>query len=417
MAAKAPAAKKAAVAPVAKKSTVTKARARGLQLTTAQWAAYNKAYNATASAARRSLALASGAARFRRYRLNAAYASMKRYAVARGNAQAAAVAANAARMTWAQSRLAHQNSALQARIELDMYTHANLAGRLQYAAAGEKAYANDAVMRTLDNAQAVAHEAAVFRQIEKTASKASKSALPKRKYKASAAVTAAARKAGLAAATTPALARSARVARAKRKAASHAKASATAKASARKSARSRKAPVKAAKSRTAPLHPLTLGNDPAAYAVMQAAVYGASPLKKTETRREWVGDEVTPNCVITAVANHLLYSKGVTATERAMNELYESCKPEPIIEEVLWTAWVIGWPCDGCVRLRTYKLVAWETALETLGGPIVGFEVQTEEGPRDHAALSLAGGNVVSWGSVTKREAPVEEAWELWWES
>ena len=48
---------------------------------------------------------------------------------------------------------------------------------------------------------------------------------------------------------------------------------------------------------------------------------------------------------------------------------------------------------------------------------VIGYKVTCADGTKgDHAALSLKDGNVVSWGSVVKREAPVEEAWGLQWE-
>lgn len=126
MAAKAPAPKTKAVA------TKAKAAPRGLQLTTAQRAAYNKAYYATATRLRNKLALASAAQGLRKGRLQAVASLSKKYAIARGAAQRAAIASNATRMSYRQSRLAHQNSALQARIEHNMAHHAALSGRLQY---------------------------------------------------------------------------------------------------------------------------------------------------------------------------------------------------------------------------------------------------------------------------------------------
>jgi hypothetical protein len=344
---------KATVRKVTAKATVQKAAPKGLQLTTAQQAAYSKAYAATATAARTRLALNSSAQGLRKYRLQAANATVKKASAARSAAQTAAIAAAAAHRSFVQSRLAHQNSALQARIELNMANHASLSGRLQYIAAGEKAYAHSAVMRTLDTAQALSSEARVFAAVSKTAKKASKSVLAAHKPGPnSAAVAKVATAAGLKAA-------------------------------------------KAVSPRTAP----NPGNR-----------------RPRSPRREWLGDDVTPNCVITAVANHLLFARGVLADECQMRELYEACRPEPVIEEVLWTAYVIGWPWGKPVRLASYTGVHGKA----VNGSrlVIGFKALCNDGTaRDHAALSIGFGKVVSWGLVTERREPVEEAWALEWAS
>lgn len=419
MAAKAKAPVKAAKSKVAPKATVTTAKAKGLQLTVAQWAAYNKAYSAAAANARRSIALAASSRAYRKYRLNAAYATIKKYQAARGAAQAAAVAAYATRQSWRQSRLAHQNSALQARIELDMFNHATLAGRLQYAQGGERGYMNAAVLRTVDSKQATAYETKVFAQIAKTAKKASKSTLPKTKITAnSAVVKAAAAAAGLAAAEQvpgkgPTGSSSAS---AKAKATAKntvAKTRAARKAGHKAASASKKAPVKAAKSRTAPLTP---GNDPAMYA---SAMYGfcppAPPRKPAVVTGMWAGDEVTPNCIVTAVANHLRHVRNFTATEAEIQALAEECGGEPTIEGVLWSIFQSGWPWR--CHLFDYNEVDPAEA-EGKAGLVIGYEVTRDDGSKgDHAALAFAKGSVVSWGQVTDREALVEEAWDLIWVS
>src|ERR1700722_4984505 len=99
MAAKAKAPVKAKKAPVAKAVAKTKAKPKGLVLSSAQWKAYNKAYNATASAAAQRVALSKAAQRFRKYRLQAAYSTIKAANVATHNAQTAAIAAFAAKMS------------------------------------------------------------------------------------------------------------------------------------------------------------------------------------------------------------------------------------------------------------------------------------------------------------------------------
>jgi hypothetical protein len=128
--------------------------------------------------------------------------------------------------------------------------------------------------------------------------------------------------------------------------------------------------------------------------------------------KNWIGDEVTPNCIFMAIVNHLLRTKGILVTEEEIQELTEACEecPEPTIEDVLWTAWLIGWP-GGRIRLGNYRRVHGEAMQAPL--LVIGYEVSQG----DHAGLSLEEGKVVSWGTVNVREAPVEEAWELLWES
>ena len=59
-------------APVAKTATKASAKPKGLQLSAAQWKAYNKAYSASTSAQ----AFKASVGRFRKYRLQAAVAKM-----------------------------------------------------------------------------------------------------------------------------------------------------------------------------------------------------------------------------------------------------------------------------------------------------------------------------------------------------
>src|ERR1700684_1347343 len=134
----------------AKVTTKAQAAPKGLQLSTAQWKAYNKAYSASSKSAYQKLALTAAATRFRKYRLQSAYATIAKANIATANARTAAIAAFAARMSWRQSQLAHQNSALRSRIETDMYHHAQIAGRMQYIQGGQNAYAAKAIARTVD---------------------------------------------------------------------------------------------------------------------------------------------------------------------------------------------------------------------------------------------------------------------------
>lgn len=201
---------KATVTPVAKKSTTATAKPTGLQLSAAQWKAYTQAYNASASAGFRRIAIQASAQGLRKYRLGAAYSLAKKVAVAHAAARAAAIAKFAVSQSLRQSRLAHQNAALQNRVFADYERHVQAAARLQYTYKGEAAYLHTAVMRTLDTSQAVAIETAAYAKAAKAAKAAVASTTTKAASTApqspgTAAVIAAAKAAGLKAArATPA---------------------------------------------------------------------------------------------------------------------------------------------------------------------------------------------------------------------
>lgn len=427
VAAKHPAAKKSTAATVAKKSTIHKAKPKGLVLSAAQWKAYNKAYNAAASAVRTKIAFRAAVGRLRKYRLNAAYATMKSAAAGESLAASARIAAYAARQSWLQSKLAHQNQALQNKIEQDMYKHANLAGKLQFAAAGEKAYAHAAIMRTLDESQANAYERKVFNAVSRTAKAAKGKKVKYLKGKstpASRAVAAAGRAAGLRAAEAPNLVAAAKRSKAASQAKAHATASRTAKAHTKATlaadrakrkqahgvaAQSKKAPVAKAKARTSP----QFG---------QPSRMQRFPKPKPV---QWIGDEEQPLCIVYAIANHLLHIKNFHADDKALAELAELAGDDPTIEGTLWQVYLTGWPQGSLLHLTNYKPV--EDALFGLYATlklvplVVGYEHAYEEDGEvkhaDHAALSLPDGRVVTWGAIEKLTAEVEEAWELRWDT
>lgn len=376
MAAKAKASAKAHTKPAGRKKASAKAKPSGVQLNAAQL----KMWNAASTATRNKLALLAAARGLRQSRLSAAYGMRKKYSATRSAAQAAAIAANATRMSFAQARIGHQNAALLARIERNMANHVSTAQRLQFAQAGEKAWTHNAVMRTLTQSQAVTAAAKNFRAINRKAIKAAKSTRKTTNKKnpvvVSKSLAGVLNPAGLKAAKSVKVPVSGRKPGRPKGAAGKAKQAAVSQR--RAAAQSRKAPVKKAKGRTAP--------------------------------PPWLGDEETPNCVVTAIANHLLYARGITVSDKALRELTETCGPEPTIEEVLWHAWLSGWPGEGrSVRLGDYFKVEGDAIQAS--GLVVGFE--SENGP--HAALSRDDGKVISWGSEIDREAPIEEAWELQW--
>jgi hypothetical protein len=420
MAAKAPAAKKTAKAKVTPKATVHTAKPKGLQLSTAQRKAYRTAYAAAAHQVRQQRAFQAAVNRLQKYRLGAANATMQKYNAYMGVVHAAATAAYATKLTWMQSRAGHQNKALQARIELDMYNHANVLGRLQYGQAGEKAYVNRAVMRTLDDAQANAYERQVWNKIAKTAKKATRSTFksvskPTATSKAAAAAGAAA---GTKAANAPGLVRAAKAAKQAKAKQRHAAASKKGKATAaatvkrnqqaRKSsqargAKSKKAPVAKAKARTA---------------YMGGMLPGLAGKTKPTEPKPWLGNETDPHCIAFAIANHLQKIRSVTATEDDIAELVEAAGPDASIEETLWQAYLLGWPSCSTVHLGDYQEVEREdmqAQLNTLS-LVIGYDHETPEGVKGHAALSLPVGQVVTWGQLDKLPAEVDEAWTLRWD-
>lgn len=413
MASKSKAASAAKKAPVSKAQSKARGRPKGLQLSAAQGKAYRKAFNATTQKLQHAALLHSRAAGFRKYRLQAALTTVRKYNQVKAAAQTASVSAYAKRRSWATSKMAHQNSALQVRLGQRAAHQITVTARLQYAQGGEKAYAHRAVMRTVTNAQAMSHEAKILARIIRHTKRAARSTLPKTPNSK---IGAAARKAGLAAAAkVPKAKTSAKSSGAKKTAragpSGHKAVASKTKAAHKAASASPKAPVHSAKTRAAPAHPLAFAAWAQAMTARTMAVT-AAPEVKTEVTPQWVGDETTPNCIVTAVANHMKASKIIHATDKELAELAELAGPEPTIEEVLWQAWRTGWPGHGA-HLANYR----EVPDGYLDEPrlVIGFEVLTDDGWKDHCALSREDYRVVSWGAERDRESLVEEAWDLTW--
>lgn len=383
MAAKAKVAPKAAKAPVAAVKTAVKSTPKGLVYSAAQWKAYNKAYSAAAAAA--SLTLAAN--RFRQYRLQSAAATIAKANIATSNARAAAIAAFAARMSWRQSKLAHQNAALQHRIEMDMYTHAQIAGRMQFIQGGQNAYAAKAVARTVDTSQAVAYENVIFAAAARTAKQAKKTVSGKGKATVSGA---AINKIATAAAVA---------ARGPGTRATSSKASATAKATAKKSvararaarlaaskvsAQSKKAGTKTAKSRTAPckdkMHPPYLNG----YWIL-----GLNDFEGT--------------CIMTAVANALWHQTGWRLPDTDIAYWTGRAGKRPTLPSVLNMLYVLQpWP---------EVEMAWPVPLvpgygkDSPAARIIGFG--------DHAAFAFDTDTMVSYAEEVPVPESVEEVWAV----
>jgi hypothetical protein len=371
MAAKAKAPVKAKKAPVAKVQSKAKAKPKGLVLSAAQWKAYNKAYNAVASAAAQRIALAKAAQRFRKYRLGSAYATMKQAQVATGKAQAAAIAAYATKRSYQESKLAHQNAALRNRIELDAYNHANMAGRLQFAQAGVKAYAHAAVMRTVDTSQALSYERKIFAAAARAAKAGKKSTTAKttKRTAIGAAINAQASAAGLKAAK--AVKGTAKVSKAKA-----AKATVKTPTPKKGSGASAKAPVAKAAPRTAPYK-----------GPMREATFDGNG--------HWILglNDFDGTCIMTAVANALYHQ----TRWRLPNE-----------DIAYWTGRAGKKPTIGAVLFMLYAIQPWpEVYLEL---PIAGAVQGDRIIGYDHHAAFAFDDKMVSYAEVW----PVVEAEESW---
>jgi hypothetical protein len=341
---------KAAVTPVAKKATVSTAKPTGLQLSAAQWKVYNSVYTATA----RRLALQAAAQTLRKSRLAAAATVQKKAAAAKVAASTARIAAQATYMTYRQANLAHQNAALRNRAYADMEQHLKIAGRLQYISGGEAVYAHTAVMRTLDNAQAMTAEAAIFAKALKTA------------------------KAATAAATAPTAAGTALN--------TAAKAAATAAA--------RKSPV----GRTAP-RPVV----PAVESWQESPWCGA-----------WRGDPDGYDCVAAAVANSLMLDRRVAHSDVRYTILRDELGQwpgGPSIEQALEYV-KERWHFLGRPRLASYEP---DDPYLAAAGNIIGFATQRGAHAALYlgAGLIASWGEVLLLKDVMTGE--IEESWDLAW--
>lgn len=340
-------ARKPKTAAVAKKATVHTAKSTGLQLSAAQWKVYSKVYTSTA----RRLAQAAAVQTLRKSRLTANTTMQKKAAAAKSSAATARIAAFAARTSYRQSVLAHQNTALRHRVYANMEQHLRVAGRLQYIAGGEAAYAHTTVMRTLTTAQATTVQAAIFAKALKTA------------------------KAATAAATAPTAAGTAL--------STAAKAAATAAA--------RKSPV----GRTAP------------------RPYGAAAESWQESPwcGAWRGDPDGFDCVAAAIANHLLYVRRCCVAEDHYEALRDRLGGEPTLARALNRVREDGFgPCvlRGCEPSSSYELQSGSViGFDTEEGPHAALYLGN--------GLIASWGEVLRLDDVMLPLRAVEESWDLVW--
>jgi hypothetical protein len=362
---------KAAAAKAPVKASKTTAKASGLHLTTAQWAAYNKAYNAVSTRAYNKAAIQAAALNLRKYRLAAAAGALKKAAAARVKAAHAKAALQSARTGLARAR-SLQNAALTAKADALVTKALKAEESLQAKATASAHYAQDAVRRELSPAQALAAETALFAKAAKVAKAAT--ATP---------VAAASKTSKPTAASSKAAAQIA------------AAASAAGLAAARKVPASAKAPA----GRTAPRPEKTL----AAESWQESPWCGA-----------WRGDPDGYDCVAAAVANHLLHAR----------RLYYSMTRYWVLREELgqWPggpsiAQALAYVSDSFQFLDWPSLASYGIADEAAPGTVIGFA--TARGP--HAALYLGEGLIASWGEVLRLQdvmlpgTDVEEAWTLTW--
>jgi hypothetical protein len=373
MAAKGKGAVKSPVKPAAKKGATT---AKGMQLSSAQWIAYTKAYTATSNRLYSQATLQKAARRFRQYRQQSAYATQAKLRAVNAQTSRAAIAAYATRQSYRQSIAGHQNAALRRRVYNDYYHHMNtILGRLQFSQAGEKKWTHRAVMRTVDMQQAISHQNALRAAAAKAAAAGTR-APRRRSYKTQLSkqqvnqIKAAANAAGLKAAQSTPSSPVQKRATATR---------ATPKNNTR-AARSKKAPGVQPKARGA-----------------------CAPLLS----RNWLGNENEPNCVAVAIANHLRFHTGIKLTEEQTALLSRITGTNVAIPEAFRKLKDILQ--FGNLYLREFGVLRID---DPLTGAIVGYESEYGE----HAALALSEELVASWGGITRRDGAVEEAWWAEWE-
>lgn len=384
------------------KAPVAKAKPKGLQLSAAQWKAYNAAYNAYANAAYKNLAaqyrqqaLSAAALNIRKSRLQAAATMRAKAAAAHRVARTAAIAAFAVRMSLQQAKNAHQNQALTHRVYNDFSRHMQALGRAQYVYKGEKAFTHTAVMRTVTSAQAMTLAQAQFNKAIKTAKKAVTSTRTSPAASSqSAAIAAGARAAGLAAAAAVPASQKFSAVQARAKAKAHATAHATASRTAKATIAKNKALRKAGKAKVTPA-PRTAPR-PAGWMPPFLA--------------EHYGDPDGFDCVAAAIAAHRVITTGHDLPIADYERLIADLGPAPSIEKALDL--VLGMDWDG-PRLTRFGLREPETGTRL----IAGFPTATG----DHAAVLLSDSLVISWGEVLLLEsvvlpgAGIEESWELTW--
>lgn len=408
-----------------------KAKPRGLQLSTAQWKLYHKAYRAVltagfaqlraqsqnASLARRRQAFSNSVQVLRRARLNAAYRLAKKTAAAHRAAQTAAIATYAAKQSYRQAINGHQNAALKARVYANYQRHVQQTARLQYAYQGENRYRHEAVMRTLTNSQAASAVAARQAQAARAGKKALKSVSTSGSAASSAAhraavakIRAQAKAAGLAAAESIPSSK-----RPVRKRIAHSAKPAT-RVKQKKHHRRQKraigrvigarfggsaAAVKPAKKapRTAPCPPRDF----------------TRPLDETAAARWGFGNPEGYDCVAAAIASHLLLTQGYLLNKRQYARLVSTLDEAPSIEGALKAMrraplWRRGVP----LLLDFQPAVPGRVHMPL----VIGFA--TARGA--HAALLTGNrGYVASWGeilplaSVMLPGTEIEEAWSLQW--
>ncbi len=421
--------------PKAPQATSQTGRPKGLQLSAAQWRAYNQAYGAVikagfaalrvqqqnAALARRRQQFNAAVQRLRNSRLNAAYKLTKKTAAARQAASTASIAAFAAKMSYRQATLGHQNAALKARIFADYQRHVQQAARLQYAYKGENIYRHEAVMRTLTDTQAAARiqaRQAAAAKAGKTANRAAKSASTS----------------AAAASSTAAKAAAAKI-RAQARAAGRA-AAASVPPPAKRPVRHRLAhsakPVHRVKQKKTKHKRRVKRSSGHGHVTSVHSVKPVTPVKKksrtaprpdglvAETRFGY-GDPDGYDCVAAAVAGHMLISTGYKLSARQYAQLVRALGPGPSIEGALeemlqLPLWKRRVPLLVKYEEREAPRLPFTTRLHLPA--VLGFE--TEQGP--HAALLTGGrGYIASWkevmplASVLLPGTEVEEAWHLTW--
>ena len=350
----------AAKTPAAKKAAKTVKKSKSTSATAGMSAAQRGAYQKAAQAATKAAQTQHNATTLQERRLQGAAKARSKLAAKGAQLFSARIKTNAVSQTYRQIAQAHQSKGLRVQAAHNLFKAQSLATNRQFAYSGEAIHLHTTVMQTLTNAQALnvaqRQSASARKRILAGASKKKPKAATKAKARTSRSpYAAAANKAGLAAAAKI------------------------------------PSPSKTVKPKTK----------------TQPAKVRKAPGVTRTVNPEWItagNDEDKENCVLVAVANHCLLHTGHRISESFID--YMGMYNAQTIAQALGRvdvseAWTPA-------TLTEYGMVNPEDAKP---GMLIGFEA--ENGP--HCGVLMAGNMVVSYGEVVPLTAEIEEAWEATW--
>jgi hypothetical protein len=117
---------------------------------------------------------------------------------------------------------------------------------------------------------------------------------------------------------------------------------------------------------------------------------------------DWIlaGNDRADTCVIAAVANSLLYTRNVRATDEQLARFDEGMTIEDAFEAV---------SSRGLAGMVLDEVIPYEGLIRP------GSLIRVDAGEEPHAAMYLGGMYMASWGGQALIQGPVREAWELKW--